>query len=83
MEMATVLGSFGNLHELVKMPDVINSTKFGALANAWRKRTTRSTDYHAGRIGMGGYFFYYEPWLRRIIDAQTAKPRAAANRFLP
>lgn len=62
---------------------VTEFTRFTALPNACRERTTRPLDYHLERTGTEGYFVYCDACVRRKRDAQTAKSRAVKTLFVP
>lgn len=58
------------------MFEVIASIQVGTLPNAWRERTVRSVDYHAGCTGAGGNFIHYDSSSRLNIDTRTPKSQA-------
>lgn len=83
MAMEVVLGSHSNVRKLLEILEVIESTRFDTIPNAWNCRTSRACDYHSGRYAQGGDFVYYAPLSRRKIDQQTAWSRVAATRVTP
>ena len=58
VDMVVPLGSYRNVREALEMLDVIESTRFELLPSSWSERTPRDIDYHRGRRGPGGDFFY-------------------------
>lgn len=82
MDMAHVLGSRGNVPELLGMFEAIQSTHFGTLPNSWLEGTVCSVIYHAVPTDTGGEFVYYDQCSRRKIDAQTPKSRSAAAQIV-
>lgn len=72
MAMEVALGSRPNVREVLEMLEKIESTRFQDLPDGWIGRTLRVGDYNPGRTRRGAYFVFYKPWLRRIIDSQTA-----------
>ena len=81
--MAVPLGSAANVREILEMLDVIESTRFESLPGSWSERVSRSVDYHPGRSGPGGDFFYYEPFELRKVSEPVALSRAASARTCP
>ena len=65
------------------MLDVIESTWFESLSDSWSERDSRLVDYHPGRSGPGGDFFYYDPFERRKVSEPVALSRAASARICP
>lgn len=61
------LGSLSNFLEFFEMLEVVYSTRFLDLPDAWSGRTSRDLDYHRGLTESGSYFIYYDPWLRQKI----------------
>lgn len=58
MDMEVVLGSRANVCELMKMLEIIESTRLEHLRDAWRDRTFRRDDHHPRRVWEGGEFIY-------------------------
>lgn len=64
MEMEVALDSDAKVREVLEMLEIIDSTRFQDLPDAWRDRKIRSIDYHSGPIGRGADYVYYDPWRR-------------------
>lgn len=81
--MSVAIGLRSNEPEILEMLEVIESTRFEHLLNAWHKRTFHTVDYHSGWPRLDGDFVYYDPWPRRKIDKCVANLRAITTRYVP
>lgn len=81
--MEIALGSRANVCKVLKMLDIIQSTRLQDLPRAWHDRKFRAIDYHPGRTGNGADWVYYDPLECRNISPQLAVSPANTTRVIP
>ena len=52
---------------MLKMLELIESTRIETLPRSWTERVSRRIDYHPGRAGPGGDYFYFDLFERHKI----------------